>query len=224
MPGQMIEYVIDGKKASGYLASPATPTGKGVIVLQEWWGLVPHIQDVADRFAAAGYAALAPDLWDGKKATNPDEASRLFMALEIDKAEKQIRGAIAALRERAGVKGQVGVVGFCLGGQLALYTACASPDDVGAAVDFYGVHPNVKPDFARLKAPVLGIFGERDPYVTPAAVRELEAQIKKAGGSIEVFSYPADHAFFNDTRREVYDAKAAADAWDRTLAFFGRHL
>jgi carboxymethylenebutenolidase len=220
----MIELQANGKSSAGWLAQPAGKgNGRGIVVLQEWWGLVPHIKDVADRFAAEGYVALAPDLWDGQTAKNPDEAGRLFMALNIDVAARQIKGAIGALRA-AGAQGPVGVVGYCMGGQLALYTACAYPDDVGAVVDFYGIHPKVTPDLARLKAPVLGIFGESDQSVSPAVARKLEADVKQAGGRMETVIYPAGHAFFNDTRPEVYARDHAADAWKRTLAFFAANL
>jgi carboxymethylenebutenolidase len=221
MAGTMIEYTANGGKAAGYLAE--AKTGKGVIVIQEWWGLAPHIKDVADRFAGAGFTALAPDLWDGKLATSPDEAGRMLMALNIDEAEKKIRGAVAALRAH-GVTGKVGVVGFCMGGQLALYAATKLPDDIGACVNFYGIHPKVQPDYPRLKAPVLGIFGEKDPMVTPDAARQIEASIKKAGGRCEIRLYPAGHAFFNDTRKDVHDPTCAADAWKRTTEFFAANL
>lgn len=219
-----IEFAANGKQARGHLATPAADkaNGKGILVLQEYWGLVPHIKDVADRFAQQGYVALAPDLWDGQVAGTPDEAMRLFMALQIDEAEKQIRGAIAALHEH-GARGKVGVIGFCLGGQLALYAGACNPEQIGAVVDFYGIHPRVKPDFSRLRAPVLGIFADQDEHVPPQAARDLEAAVKAAGGRIEIVSYPADHAFFNDTR-PVYSAVHAADAWRRTLAFLATNL
>jgi carboxymethylenebutenolidase len=223
--GSVIEFATKAQRMSGYLALPKDkPQGKGILVLQEWWGLVPHIKDVADRFASLGYAALAPDLWDGEQATSPDEAGRLFMALEIERAETQIRGAIRALREQGHAQGKIGVVGFCMGGQLALYAACTLGQDIGACVDFYGVHPRVKPDFAQLKAPVLGLFGERDGSVPPQTVAQLGQAIREHGGSFTEHTYPAPHAFFNDTRKDVYDAKAAADAWRRTLEFFAKHL
>ncbi|NJN85284.1 MAG: prolyl oligopeptidase family serine peptidase [Leptolyngbyaceae cyanobacterium SL_7_1] len=110
------------------------------------------------------------------------------------------------------------------GGQLALFAATLSPD-IGATVDFYGIHPNVNPDFSQLSSPVLGIFGEKDSFVPPEAVMALETTIQEAGGSIDAYTYPnADHAFFNDTRPEVYDATAAADAWQRTLQFLQANL
>jgi carboxymethylenebutenolidase len=196
-----------------------------VIVLQEWWGLVPHIKAVADRFAAAGYVAIAPDLFEGEQTTSPDEAGRLLMALNIEKTAKTLQSTIDYMLSLPAVTGgRLGVVGFCMGGQLALLTATLD-ERIGAAVDFYGIHPNVKPDFTRLTAPVLGIFAENDGFVPADAVAALEAEIQEAGGSIEKHVYAdADHAFFNDTRPEVYKPEAAADAWNRTLQFFEQHL
>jgi carboxymethylenebutenolidase len=225
MPGQMVEFASNGGKAQGYLATPASGGGPGVIVIQEWWGLVAHIKAVADRFAAAGFVALAPDLYRGESTQKPDDAGRLMMALDIDRAARDLEGAVAYLLSRQGVAPRrVGVVGFCMGGQLALATACRSAS-VGACVDFYGVHPNVKLDFAKLGAPVLGLFAERDGFVTPEVARKLEQDVRKAGKPIEIHVYPgADHAFFNDTRPDVYNREAATDAWNRTTQFFRRHL
>jgi carboxymethylenebutenolidase len=224
--GETIEFETNGSTTRGYLARPSGDgNGKGVVVLQEWWGLVPHICDVADRFAAEGYVALAPDLYGGDTTTDPDEAGRKLMALDIDRAAVDLRGAVAALQDQGGVSGQVGVVGFCMGGQLALLAATTRPSAVGAAVDFYGVHPNVKPDFSRLDCPVLGLFAENDASVNADAVSSLVSSIEAAGKSIEHHTYSgAGHAFFNDSRPEAYNAEAAADAWKRTLAFFERHL
>ena len=225
MAGRMVEFASNGAKAQGYLATPASGGGPGVIVIQEWWGLVAHIKAVADRFAAAGFVALAPDLYRGESTQKPDDAGRLMMALDIDRAARDLEGAVAYLLSRPGVAPRkVGVVGFCMGGQLALATACRSAS-VGACVDFYGVHPNVKLDFAKLGAPVLGLFAERDAFVTPEVARKLERDVRAAGKNIDVHVYPgADHAFFNDTRPDVYNREAATDAWNRTTQFFRRHL
>ncbi|MBT8491529.1 MAG: dienelactone hydrolase family protein [Deltaproteobacteria bacterium] len=221
--GEMIEFAANGGSLQGYLAKPeGGGNGQGVVVVQEWWGLVPHIKDIADRFAAAGYVALAPDLYRGETTTNPDEAGRKMMALNIDQAATDLRGAVEAIRAQGGAD-KVGVVGFCLGGQLALYTATVSPR-VAACVDFYGVHPNVKPDFSKLDCPVLGLFGKNDDFVSPEAAKGLVEAIESAGKSIEHHSYDAGHAFFNDTRPEAYHEAAAKDAWQRTLDFFGQHL
>lgn len=209
----------------GYLALPPGGSGPGVVVLQEWWGLVPHIKTVTDRFAEAGFVAIAPDLYDGETTTSPDEAGRLFMALNIEQTARKLEETLQYLQSHPAVMGdRLGVVGFCMGGQLALLAATLS-QRVGAVVDFYGIHPNVQPDFSKLRAPVLGIFGENDGFVTPEVVRSLEAAIQQAGGSIETHTYSgADHAFFNDTRPEVYQPDAAADAWDKTLSFLRREL
>jgi carboxymethylenebutenolidase len=224
MAGEKIQYRANGGQAQGYLARPdGAGNGKGVIVIQEWWGLVPHIEDMADRFAREGYLALAPDLWDGKKTTSSDEAGRMLMALDIDNAEKKLAGAATALHEN-GAKGKLGAVGFCMGGQLALYTACANPSEIGACVDFYGIHPRVKPSYAALQAPVLLIFGQDDPSVTPANGRELAKTIAAAGKKVEVEVYPGGHAFMNDTRPEAYHAESAKAAWARTLGFLKSHL
>lgn len=225
MAGQTVEFSSNGGAASGYLAIPASGKGPGVIVIQEWWGLVPHIKDVCDRFAAEGMVALAPDLYHGKSTTSPDEAGKLMMALRIDEAEKDLRGAAQFLLNHDATTGdKVGTVGFCMGGALSLYAATKN-SHVGACVIFYGGHPNVKPDLANLQAPVLGLYAERDGFVTPDSVRALERQLKELGKSAEMHIYPdADHGFFNDQRPGVYDEAAAKDAWQRVLKFFSAHL
>ena len=223
--GEQVEFKSNGGTDSGYLAIPEKGSGPGVIVIQEWWGLVDHIKDVCERFASEGFVALAPDLYHGKTTKSPDEAGKLMMSMRIDEAEKDISGAIAYLLDHEATTGdKAGVVGFCMGGALALYTATKNAK-VGACVVFYGGHPNVKPDLPKLDSPVLSISGERDKSVTPKVVHQLEQQVKSLGKQIDVVIYPgADHAFFNDTRPEVYDPAAAADAWSRTLAFFRREL
>ena len=223
--GAMVEFAANGRTTNGYLATPASGSGPGVVVIQEWWGLVPHVKDVADRFAGEGFVALAPDLYHGRSTTSPDEAGKLMMALEIDRAERDLRGAIDFLLARDDVAAaRVGTVGFCMGGQLSLFAACANPS-VGACVDFYGIHPNVAPDLARLEAPVLGFFAERDGFVTPEAVRKLEADLRAAGKEVDITVFDgADHAFFNDSRPDVYHADHAAECWSRMVAFYRRHL
>ncbi|MBI4782963.1 MAG: dienelactone hydrolase family protein [Oscillatoriophycideae cyanobacterium NC_groundwater_1537_Pr4_S-0.65um_50_18] len=209
----------------GYLALPEAPNGQGIVVLQEWWGLVPHIKSVTDRFASLGYTALAPDLYHGETTTSPDEAGRMFMALNIEQTAQSLQKAIDYLLAQESVTGsKLGVVGFCMGGQLALLAATVS-SSIAAVVDFYGVHPNVKPDFSKLSAPVLGLFGAEDDFVPPAVVSQLEADIQQAGKSIESHTYPnAGHAFFNDARPEAYKPEAAADAWKKSIAFLQQHL
>jgi len=223
--GEMVQFPFDGGNTGGYLATPKLGSGPGVIVIQEWWGLVDHIKDVCDRFAEEGFVALAPDMYHGKTTKSPDEAGKLMMALRIDQAEKDLRAAVQYLLTLDSTTSKkLGVIGFCMGGALALFTATKN-QNIGACIVFYGIHPNVKPDLPNLNAPVLGVFGEKDHSVPPDAVQELERKIKDLGKQIEVKIYPgADHAFFNDTRPEVYDAEAAADAWSRTIKFFREHV
>lgn len=223
--GELVEYKANGGTANGYLAIPEQGSGPGVIVIQEWWGLVDHIKDVCERFAGEGFVALAPDLYHGKTTKSPDEAGKLMMALRIDEAEKEISGAIQYLQDQeATTNDKVGVVGFCMGGALALYTATKNPN-VGACVVFYGGYPKVKPDLPNLQSPVLSLSGDKDKGVTPDVVHKLEQQLKSLGKKIDVVIYPhADHAFFNDTRPTVFQPEAAADAWQRTIDFLRKHL
>jgi carboxymethylenebutenolidase len=225
MAGVMVNFGSNGETTPGYLAIPKTGKGTGVIVIQEWWGLVPHIKDVCDRFTAEGFLALAPDLFHGQSTTSPTEAGRLMMALRIDQAEKDLRGAVKYLLENKAISGRkVGCVGFCMGGQLSLFAASKNPS-IGACVDYYGIHPNVKPDLKNLQAPVLGFFGEKDDLVISGAVKKLEQQLKDQGKMAEIYIYPkVGHAFFNDTRKEVYSPELAKKSWQRTLEFFRQNL
>lgn len=223
--GEMVRFPSNGGNTDGYLSIPASGSGPGVIVIQEWWGLVDHIKDVCDRFAAEGFVALAPDLFHGKTTRSPDEAGKLMMALRIDEAEKDLSGAVDYLLAHDATTGEkAGVVGFCMGGALSLYTATKN-SKIGASVVFYGGHPNVKPDLPNLHAPVLGVYAAKDGFVTPDSVHELDSKLKSLGKQFEFKIYPdTDHAFFNDTRPEVYNAAASADAWQRTLEFLRQNL
>jgi carboxymethylenebutenolidase len=221
--GRMVEFPSNGSTTSGYLSTPAAGRGPGVLVIQEWWGLVDHIKNVCDRFAAEGFTALAPDMYHGQVADEPDGAGKLFMALNIAQAEKDLRGATTYLASHSSAP-KLGAVGFCMGGQLALFAATLNPS-IGATVNFYGIHPNVKPDYAKLSGPVLGLYAEKDGFVTPDVAKGVDAAIKAAGKKSEIHVYPAvDHAFFNDERKDAYNKTAAEDAWRRTLAFFRTNL
>ncbi|MGN6359231.1 MAG: dienelactone hydrolase family protein [Thermomicrobiales bacterium] len=223
--GEMITFAANGGACPGYLARAEKDGAPGVVVIQEWWGLNQHVKDVADRLAAAGYTALAPDLFHGDEAgyQEPDEAGKMMMALNIGAAAKDMRGAAAHLRDLTGKP--AGIVGFCMGGALSLYAACDNPDNVAACADFYGVHPAAKPNLAALQAPLLGIFAEKDDFTPPAAVHELDRQLTAAGKPHDFTIYPnTDHAFFNNDRPEVYAPDAARDAWGKLLAFFGKNL
>jgi carboxymethylenebutenolidase len=225
MAGTMVSFKANGNTASGYLAASNAGKGPGIIVIQEWWGLVDHIKDVCERFAKAGFTALAPDLYDGKATKSPDDAGKMMMALNIDEAAKKLNGAINYLSAHEAVSSsKIGVVGFCMGGQLALYAATIN-NKVGAAVDYYGIHPHVKPDFTKLAGPVLGFFGANDKTTPKEAVEEMENQLKRAGKTYEFHTYPdTNHAFFNDTRPEVYEKQAAEDTWQRMTSFFKSNL
>jgi carboxymethylenebutenolidase len=223
MPGKMVDFPANGGTTQGYLATPASGKGPGVLVIQEWWGLVGHIKKVCDRFAAEGFSALAPDMYHGQTASEPDAAGKLFMALNIGQAEKDLRGAAKHLATHSSTA-KLGAVGFCMGGQLALFAGTVNPT-VGAVVNFYGIHPNVKPDYTKLSGPVLGLFAEKDGFVNPQVAKDTDAAIKKAGKQSEINIYPnVDHGFFNDERPDVYNKAAADDAWRRTLAHFRQNL
>jgi carboxymethylenebutenolidase len=223
--GQMVEFPANGATASGYLALPPAGHGPGLIVIQEWWGLVDHIKELCDRFAAEGFVALAPDHYHGRQTRSPDDAAKLFMALNIAEAGKELRGAADFLLGHSSVTPKkVGALGFCMGGQLALYAAATHGDRLACAVDFYGVHPKVTIDPATVSVPVLGHFGRKDNSIPVDGIRRLAAQVEAAGGSFQAYFYEAGHAFFNDTRPQAYNADAAALAWERTLAFLREKL
>ena len=225
--GEMIEFRSNSNHASGYLATPRSGSGPGVLVIQEWWGLVPHIKDVADRVAAVGFVALAPDLYDGATTSEPDEAGKMMMAMELDKAARHMSGAVDHLLSLDATTGDgVGVVGFCMGGGLALWLPTMNPA-VTAAVPFYGALPweDVNPDYSRSNAAFLGHYAEKDSWATLESARELEKAIREAGNEVTFHYYPGcDHAFFNDTRDEVHDAEASMLAWNRTVSFLERTL
>lgn len=224
MSGQLIEFTGNGKPYQGYLSSPDTP-GPGVIVIQEWWGLVGHIKDVADRFAAAGFNALAPDFYHGRVTAEPDEAGSLMMELQIDDASRVIRGAVDHLLTDGNTSSQsVGAVGFCMGGKLAMFAA-GLDSRIGACVNFYGIHPNVHPNYAQMGAKLLGFFGELDAYTNPQVVHELEAELQTLGKDFEFHIFPGvDHAFFNSDRPTVYNAETSEFCWKRMLEFFHANL
>jgi carboxymethylenebutenolidase len=226
--GETVEFASNGSKAGGYLATPESGSGPGVIVIQEWWGLVDHIKDVCDRFAAAGFVALAPDLYHGKKVqpTEPDEAGKAMMAMQLAQAGRDMSGAVDELLRRS-TGDKVGVIGFCMGGGLALVLATQRPDAVAAVVPCYGIipWPDAQPDYSAMSAAVQGHYAEKDSFFTPEAAQQLADQLRAMGKSVEIFIYPgADHAFFNDTRPEVHDPEASRELWDRSLAFFSAQL
>ena len=221
----MIEFISNGNPTPGYLAQPEDAAQHpAIVVIQEWWGLVPHIKDVAERFAREGYIALAPDLYHGQAASEPDEARKLAMGLDRDRAVMEISAAAKYLKALdATAPKKIGVVGWCMGGGLALSTA-ASSGDIGAAVCFYG-RPLAVADTAKLRAPVLGLYAEKDQGIPPEAARAFDSELTDVGVPHEIHVYPAaEHAFFNDARPHIYKADAAQDAWRRTLEWFKKYL
>jgi carboxymethylenebutenolidase len=219
-----VEFSANGGTTPGYLAVPESG-GPATIVLQEWWGLEKHIRDVCDRFATDGFLALAPDFYRGEATDQPDEAQQKMMALSMDQAEKDMRGAVDFLADHEGFEGKgVGSVGFCLGGGLSVWAAAANPK-VAATVTYYYVMPHGKPDFSRIQAPVLGHFGTEDEFVSVEDAKALVAEMREAGVEVSLEFYDAGHAFFNDTNRlGTYDREAANRSWQRTVDFLKQNL
>lgn len=211
-----------GGEAQGELALPAA-SGRvpGVILFHEWWGLNDHVRSLIERLSAAGFAALALDLYDGKTTKDADEAGELMNGLDWSRAMDRARGAVDWLAAHERTSGRVGAVGFCMGGALT-FAAAATIPHLGAAVPFYGVPP--QGEWAKIKAPVLAHFARRDGWAKPAAAEAIREAVVAAGGTMELHVYDADHAFVNDTRPEVHDPENARLAWERTVAFLKDHL
>ncbi len=212
----------------GYLAPAHGGAGLGVVVIQEWWGLVPHIVDVCDRFAAEGFTALAPDLYHGRTVPDaePDEARKAAMAQDFERAARDMSGAVDYLMGHPAVRGDgLGVVGFGMGGGLALSLATLRPDTVRAVVPFYGIPRGEEPDWSQMAAAVEGHYAEHDDMAGFDVARNLETTLTDLGSEVRIFLYPnTGHAFFNDARPEVHDPDAARQAWVRTLEFLRAKL
>lgn len=224
--GTMVEFQANGGTAPGYLVRPeGDGPFPGVVVIQEWWGLEDHIKDVAERFAREGYVALAPDLYRGQVAEEPDDARKLAMEMELNQALRDIQGAVNYLVSQPYVEPkQAGVIGFCMGGRLAMMMSYRG-QHVGAVAVFYG--GGAKPsddDLKAISAPMLGIYGDKDHGIPVEQVQEWDTKLHEFGKTHDIIIYPdAPHAFFNDTRT-AYRPDAAADAWRRTLEWFGTYL
>jgi carboxymethylenebutenolidase len=213
----------DGKDTGGYLAQAARPDAPGVVVIQEWWGLQDQIKGICDRFALAGFDALAPDLYNGVVVPyhDTDAAGKEMNSLNfIDATEQNVRGAALFLK-RNGAK--VGLTGFCLGGAVTIIGACKIPE-LSAGVCFYGIPPEQAAKPADVKVPLQGHFANKDTWCTPEVVDAFEKGLKAAGKTAEFFRYDADHAFVNEQRAPVHDRKAAELAWGRATEFFKKHL
>jgi carboxymethylenebutenolidase len=228
--GKSIEFKRpDGQSVQGYLAEPANATGApGLVVIQEWWGLNAQIKGVADRFAAAGYMALVPDLYRGKSAVEAAEAEHLMTNLNFgDAAGQDVRGAVQYLKTRCA---KVGITGFCMGGALTLLAAVNVPE-ADAGVVWYGFPPLEYIDASKIRMPLLGHYATLDVPFPIATVDALEDKLLAAKVNFEFHRYEAMHAFANETQVGAarlpiteYQPEAAALAWDRTLAFFDKHL
>jgi carboxymethylenebutenolidase len=206
---------------TAYVALPQGDATAAVLLIQEWWGINDHIRDLAGRYADEGYLCIAPDLFRGKLAKDAEEAAQLMQGLAIEDGVETIRAAFDAAKQKYNVQ-KIGITGYCMGGTFALRAACEI-DELAAAAPFYGDIPDDEV-LKGLKTPTLFIAGKRDAWINPQKVNGLIEAARKYDLPVEVASYDADHAFFNDTRPQVYDAEAAADAWRRVLELFRKHL
>lgn len=230
MTGRMIEFDANGATAPGYLATPDTAGGPGVLVLHAWWGLTEPFRQTCDRLAEAGFVALAPDLYRGKTTASVEEAEMLSSALnhEEERVRGDIEGALRFLREHGATSptdrhGAVGLVGFSMGGAYALDTSVALPTEIAAVVLFYATYTGL--DFAAAQAAYLGHFAENDPFEPSESVAELEHELQATGKQTTFYTYPGTtHWFFEANRPDAYDAAATALAWERTLAFLNATL
>jgi carboxymethylenebutenolidase len=222
--GTMIDFPrTSGGNARGYLAEAKDPKAPGVVVIQEWWGLQGQITSACDRLAESGFTALAPDLYGGKVIPYHDSAAANAAMGSLDfgrSTDEEVRGAVRHLAAR-GVK--VGLTGFCMGGAVTVIGAVRIPE-LSAAVCFYGLPPESVAAPEGIRVPLQGHFASRDGWCTPAAVDAFEKKLRAAGKPFELHRYEGDHAFMNSERKGVHDPEAARLAWDRTLAFFRRHL
>jgi carboxymethylenebutenolidase len=221
MKTEMLSFDTSNGPTSAYTAMPDSPNGKAVVVIQEWWGLNDHIKDIANRYAAEGFTAIAPDLYRGKVAADGTEASRMMHDLTNDDGLDAIKNGIDAASLAYDISA-FGITGYCMGGSFALLAACRL-GGLSAAAPFYGDIP-ADDVLQKLKIPTLFISGTRDSWITPEKVAQLEDAAKRFDLPLESIKYDADHAFFNNTRPEVYNETAAKDAWRRVIAFFNDKL
>jgi carboxymethylenebutenolidase len=228
--GDMVEFASNGDTAGGYLALPARTPAPGVLVLQEWWGLNPQIKGVADRLAAEGFVALAPDLYHGELAEHDemDKAAHLMSNMPIDRAARDMGGAVDFLIGHDATSGSaVGAIGFCMGGAMTLLISALQGDKIGAAVPFYGAPlGDQAPEWGGLTAAVEGHFAENDDFFPPDAINALGEELRGRGKDVTFHIYPGTgHAFLNETNAlGTYDPAAAKTAWDRSVAFLRSKL
>lgn len=221
MQTETLKLSTSGGDTTVLVARPDGPLKAAVILIQEWWGINDHIRDLASRFARAGYLCVAPDLYRGKLAKNSEEASQFMHDLAIEDGMETIRQTFAETKRSFNVE-KVGITGYCMGGTFTMRAACEMPE-LNAAAAFYGDIPE-EAILKQLTVPTLFIAGSKDSWINAEKVDTLKTAAAKHDLPVEVIVYEADHAFFNDTRPEVYDAEAAADAWQRVLAHFEKYL
>ncbi|CAN5803330.1 dienelactone hydrolase family protein [soil metagenome] len=221
MKTETLTFSTANGDTTAFLAMPDEANGKAVILIQEWWGLNDHIKDIAERYAGEGFTAIAPDLYRGELAANPEEAGKMMNALAIEDGIDTIKNAIDAAREKYDFQ-QFGITGFCMGGTYALRAACEL-EGISAAAPFYGDIP-AEDVLKNLTAPTVFISGTKDGWINAEKVATLEEIAEKYELPVESIKYEADHAFFNDTRPEVYDETAAQDAWAKVIQHFSDNL
>jgi carboxymethylenebutenolidase len=223
---QNIKFKEGGLEVGGYLAHARTTMAlPGLLLTHEWFGLNDHIKDVARRYAREGFVVLAVDLYDGRLAKGQEEAAKFMAELKPEDGLKRIQAAFTHLSAQTFVKGnRVGITGFCMGGSFALLAACHI-SEMKATAPFYGDIPDPDDPLKNIRCPLLFVGAEKDQWITVAKTDRLKAAIKKYGLNGEIFIYPnAQHAFFNNTRPEVFNVDAAADAWQRVTEFLHKNL
>lgn len=221
MSSEIIDFDTANGPATAYAALPDNGNGKSVVLIQEWWGLNDHVKDIANRYAAEGFIAIAPDLYRGTVATNAEDASKLMHELKIEDGIDTIKNAMKAASDKYGIE-HFGITGYCMGGTFALRAACELTG-IKAAVPFYGDIPDEEV-LKNLAVPTIFISGKRDQWISPEKVAGLEKAAEQFELPVESVKYDADHAFFNNTRPEVYNAAAAADAWTKAIELFNEKL
>lgn len=224
-PQQNVTFPSNGGEAHGYLALPPNGSGPGVVVIQEWWGLTSHIGSIADRLAREGFVALAPDLYGGTTTHDAEEAGRLMQQMPVERAARDLSGAVDHLLGRPEVTGdKVGAIGFCMGGIFVLTLAAQQGDRIAAAVPFYPASADM-PQVTGITAPVQLHLGDRDEFLPPDEAQRLVGRIEEAGATPEVHRYDAGHAFLNDEDLiGTYDEEDARLAWSRAVEFLRQHL
>lgn len=221
MSNQTISFGTANGVTTAYVSMPKNEDKRAVIVIQEYWGLNDHIRSIADRYADEGFIAIAPDLYRGALATNPGDASKLMQTLKVEDGMDTISNAMAKVSDEFGVT-HFGITGFCMGGTFALRAACEI-EGLSAAAPFYGDIPQ-EDVLSKLRTPTIFISATQDDWINTEKVAELEDVVERYELPVVSVKYEADHAFFNDTRPEVYDAVAATDAWALVTAFFRDNL